>query len=115
MHAYGQPRPQSMRRCLICAISYPPGHDPTCDGCGGPLDDLEGAYDADWQEMADDARRRRDAAEVVLAHRRLLLVEAGVSEAEAELLADLPDVDVHSVIDAIKSGCPPDTAVKIWS
>jgi hypothetical protein len=41
------------------------------------------------------------------------LKRAGYSERDARRLAERIDVDLHRAIDLLRSGCPPDTAVRI--
>ena len=44
-----------------------------------------------------------------------LLVDRGMTEARAELLAASPSIDLHAVVAALDAGCAPETAWEIWN
>jgi hypothetical protein len=62
--------------------------------------------------MVETEEKRREDR-VVLGWRYEELVRAGYSEREAMLVADRVDVDLHSAIALIESGCPVKTALRI--
>jgi hypothetical protein len=56
---------------------------------------------------------KRKEERLVLGWRYEELVRAGYSEREAMLVADRVDVDLHTAVQLIESGCPSTTAVRI--
>ncbi len=49
----------------------------------------------------------------VVGYRRRRLLEAGCSEAAADVLAELADVDLHRAVGLLEAGCPPERALRI--
>jgi hypothetical protein len=56
---------------------------------------------------------KRKEERLVLGWRYEELVRAGYSEREAMLVADRVDVDLHTAVQLVESGCPANTAVRI--
>lgn len=49
----------------------------------------------------------------VVGYRRQRLLEAGCTEAVADVLAELLDVDLHRAVELLESGCSPERALRI--
>lgn len=104
-------------RCYTHGISYPSNFSKCrVNGCAVSLQRVEGAYDPDWEEKADEFNNPREELpeEVNVAGWRLLgLLEAGYDLESAQEVARAP-VDLHYACDLVtKKGCPADLAAKI--
>lgn len=61
--------------------------------------------------MVETEKRREER--LVLGWRYEELVRAGYSERDAMIVADRVDVDLHTAVELVESGCPSRTAVRI--
>jgi hypothetical protein len=63
--------------------------------------------------MAIQSTTRRTPANPVREWRRRRLLALGLAEAAARQLAQDRRVDLHSILDLVDRGCPPELAVRI--
>ena len=54
-----------------------------------------------------------DETEAILSWRLWVLARAGYGAEHTMLLAGSRDVDLHTAVDLLERGCPPDTALRI--
>jgi hypothetical protein len=65
------------------------------------------------KQMAQQEVGEIDEAARVIAWRAHVLSRSGFPPEEAFLLAEHPDVDLHTALDLLEAGCPPETAIRI--
>lgn len=103
----------SCRRCVGCAISYPPtvGRCQVCDQ--ETVYHTDANADPEWQAAVAELNATPSVEEQRLAEwRRLRLTSLGFQGATLDLLVDL-GADLHKAEDLVNAGCPPTVAALI--
>lgn len=102
-------------RCSVCSINFPTTVQ-RCHICGTSVDYFENAVpSAEWEREVQlrslDPTANKDTA--VIGWRREELIRAGYERADAEILAERLDVDLHRAIELVRQGCAEPLALQI--